>query len=265
MGNYSDLEQRFLKFRRGLVKYKQIYEPVRAGIADAEFIKEEEKLRSLLTQTYGELAGHIHGMAGYVEKIYLGVRADIFMLALTPNIYNVAEKSWGIDSSIQCLDKAIGGCRYARSVEVKKEQIVIHKGAVLDGWLIIIKMFQEAKKKIYIRDRYLNEEVFPIIEKLDSKIDVKAIIMKEKYKDKTNLELIYKKYQKMKNNVEIRELERNKFHRREIIIDEQKGYWFDFSIKDVGLNDGTIHKIKDSNLSNAISTFNKDWNLASKL
>ena len=123
MGNYLELEQKFLKFRRGLVKYKQIYEPVLSGIADAEFIKEEEKLRSLLTQTYGELAGHIHGMAGYVEKIYAGVRTDIFMLALNPNIYYVDEKSWGIDSSIQCLDKAIGGCRYARSVEVKKEQI----------------------------------------------------------------------------------------------------------------------------------------------
>lgn len=104
MIDYSELEKRFKKFRKKLIVYRGIWKKVRIGIGGKELREKEENLCSELTQTYGELAGYIHGMAGYVKKIYAGVQTDIFILALNPNIH-ILEKDWGIISSIQCLDK----------------------------------------------------------------------------------------------------------------------------------------------------------------
>lgn len=264
MIDYSELEKKLKNFRKNLISYKKIWSDLLTDLNRKELKEKEEKLHSKLTQTYGALAGYIHGMAGYVKKIYAGIQVDIFMTALLPYQY-VEEKQWAIEASIQCLDKAIGGCQYAKSVEKKSDQIIIHKGGYLDGWLIIIRILRESKKKIFIRDRYLNEEIFSIIEGLNPKIDINLLIQKEPYKEKSTLKLIYSKYRRSKNNVEIRELAKKQFHSREIIVDENKGYDLTFSIKDVGHTEGRIHMIKRSHLPNTIVDFNKDWKLATKI
>ncbi|MFQ5721328.1 MAG: hypothetical protein ACE5GI_02390, partial [Candidatus Aminicenantales bacterium] len=110
-----------------------------------------------------------------------------------------------------------------------------------EGWLIIIKIFKEAKRTIWIQDRYINEEIFSIVKALNPSIDIKILIQKELYREKETLKLIYNKYKEAEGNVVIRELTSKQFHSREIIIDRQKGYDLTFSIKDVGKADGRIH------------------------
>jgi len=129
----------------------------------------------------------------------------------------------------------------------------------------IIKIFKEAKRTICIRDRYINEEIFSIVEALNPSIDIKMLIQKEPYREKETLKLIYNKYKATKGNVEIRELTSKQFHSSEIIVDGQKGYDLTFSIKDVGNTDGRIHMIKSSNLSDALIRFKSNWKMASSL
>ncbi|NIM91369.1 MAG: hypothetical protein GTO17_10535 [Candidatus Aminicenantes bacterium] len=106
MIDYSEIEKKFKQFRRQLLEYRDLCECLNNNQFNKEIIEKEEKMRSKLTQTYGALAGFIHGMAGYVEKVYAGVQTDIFMLALYPIKVLTSDKRWGIEASLQCLDKA---------------------------------------------------------------------------------------------------------------------------------------------------------------
>jgi len=271
--DYLSLEKSFRLFRKEIINYRDLLiryygktafnAIVMSGKIPPAILNKMDLLKSKLSQKYGVLAANIHGMGGYVELPHGGKQIDIFMTAFFPiSTGNYDFTHWAISASIQCLDKAIGSCQYARSNEIERKgnQICIHRGAIIPGFLEILNIFKEARKNIFIRDRYISAELISMIDTLSRIISVKMLIQREKYQDKPSLKLVYDKYRQQNNNVEIRDIPKSMFHSRKIVIDEQRSYELTFSIKDVGICEGTIFILNEKNTNTSITEFKSDWN-----
>ena len=88
---------------------------------------------------------------------------------------------------------------------------------------------------------------------------VERAIQKRKGKE---YDFFYRAYSR---TVKLTKFVKDLLHLTKLRLDEKKYEGQTFSIKDTGQTEGTIHQIKDSNMSNSISKFNKDWNSASQL
>lgn len=225
--------------------------------------EEERKIRNKLTKEYGELQADIHGMAGYNKMTIAGSSFDIFLTALDPRLKGNPTKNYGIDYSIQCLNKAIGSCRNALKVVKTDDQIIIKKGAQLQGLLEIRKILKKAEKEICIQDRYINVDIFNFIEEIDKNVKIRIVIKKENYSGKSMLELGYKHYREVERNVEIRECEQKEFHSRKIIIDGKDSYNLDFTFQDIGKTESCLSKIKNTKESK--EEFETLWSLTTTL
>ncbi len=266
MTDYSKLELRLKNFLRQLERYRNIYIRLmkRSGYETNNGLYEEErKIRNKLTKEYGELQADIHGMAGYNEMTIAGRIFDIFLTALDPRLEENPAKNYGIDYSIQCLNKAIGSCRNARKVVKTDDQIIIKKGAQLQGLLEIRKILKKAEKEICIQDRYIKVDIFDFIEEIDKNVKIRIVIKKEKYSGKPMLKKGYKIYRDVEKNVEIRECEQKEFHSRKIIIDGKDGYNPDFTLQDIGKTESCLSKIK--NIKASKEEFETLWSIATTL
>lgn len=250
MTDYSLLESRLKKFRNKFEGYRELCNKILnhpdSPKRDTNLVKEERKMRGKLEEGYGELQADIHGMAGYNVLDIRGKELDIFLSALDPRLdKSNFIKFLGLDFSIQCLNKAIGSCRYAKSVKETDDEIIIEKGAAYRGLLVLRKIFNKANKSIIIQDRYLSADIFNFIDEIDKRIDIRILVKAEGYNQKSMLKAVYEKYKNNYNNVEIRELTQKQFHPRKWIIDDTKGYIPDFTLQDIGKSESIIKKIKD--------------------
>jgi len=264
--DYSKLELKFERFLHQFEKYRSIYiKFLETSDCDTncDLYEEQRKLGNQLSKQYGELQANIHGMAGYNELIIHGVKHNIFLSALSPITKNNTIKNHSIEYSIQCLNKAIGSCRHAKKVNHTDDQIIISKGAEYQGILEIRRIFKEAKKKLCIQDRYLSADIFHHIEEIDTNVKIKIIIKKENYPAKAMLKSVYNKYQSVKQNVKIREYKQEEFHSRIILIDDNKGYSPDFSLRDIGKNTSYLSKIQD--IKKSTKDFKNLWSIATPL
>lgn len=265
MTDYVELELKLQKFLQKLKKYKKVYfDLINLDDRNEKLINQEKRMRENLTIEYGELHPYIEKISGYCSVIWGGKKVDVFLAALDPRLdRDNFIKSTGFDFSIQCLYKAIGGCRYERSIEETEDEIIIEKGAIFRGLQVIRKILKKAKKIIRIQDRYLNADIFDFIEELNKNINIAILVQKESYSAKTALKKIYASYRNIENNVEIRECEQNKFHSRKILIDDNEGYNPDFTLQHIGINESYLHKIKDVKTSK--KEFDKLWQTATPL
>lgn len=277
MLDWLTLEKEFTKFKKEILRYQDLLlksygdtatsalQAILSKSISPDSLREIATLRTKLTQKYGSLAGNIHGMAGYVEKTIGGSSIDIFMTAFhTFSSDNFRHFHRAIDESIQCLDKAIGACQRARldEVERKGNQVCINKGARIPGYREILTILKEAKSHLDIIDRYSDATLIEMAETLPLSVSTRILIMKESYKEKSELRLFFSKYKQHKNNIEIREISKKAFHSRQIIIDEQKVYELTFSIKDVGNSNGVIVLLDEKSRIQSLRQFVLDWNSA---
>ncbi len=265
MIDYMELELKLQRFLKRLKKYEKIYfDLIELEDENEKLVNQEKRLREKLTIEYGELHPYIEKISGYCSVIWGGKKVDVFLAALDPRLdRDNFIKSTGFEFSTQCLHKAIGGCRYERSIEETDDEIIIEKGAIFQGFQVIRKIFKKAKKIIRIQDRYLNADIFDFIEELDKDINIEILVQKESYSGKAALKRIYSSYRNTENNVEIRECEKDKFHSRKILIDDNEGYNPDFTLQHIGVNESYLHKIKD--VKKAKKGFDKLWLTATPL
>lgn len=265
MTDYMELESRFQTFLQKLKTYKKIYfDLIKLDERNEKLINQEKRMRENLTIEYGELHPYIKKISGFSSVIWGGKEVDVFLAALDPRLdRDNSIKSTGFEFSIQCLYKAIGGCRYKRSIEETDDEIIIEKGAIFEGLQVIRKILKKAKKNIRIQDRYLNADIFDFIEELNKDINITILVQKESHSAKAALKKIYASYRNTENNVEIRECEQNKFHSRKILIDDNEGYNPDFTLQHIGKNESYLHKIKDAKTSK--KEFDKLWQTATPL
>ncbi len=262
MTNYVELELKFQGFLQKLKEYKEIYfNLIKQDEENEKLVNIENRMREELTIEYGELHPYIERIAGFCSVIWGGKKVDVFLAALDPRLDGSNFiKSTGFEFSIQCLYKAIGGCRYERTIEETDDEIIIEKGAIFEGLQVIRKILTKTKRIIRIQDRYLNADIFDFINELNKDINIEILVQKEPYSAKAALKRIYISYRKTENNVEIRECEKNKFHSRKILIDDKEGYNPDFTLQDIGKNESYLHKIKGVGTSKI--EFDKLWQAA---
>ncbi len=247
MPDFYELEKRFVAFRDKLEIYRTLYINILRFPDGAETPKryeEERGLRDLLTCEYGELQADIHGMAGYNMITIAGMQLDIFLSALDPRLEkDNLIKRHGIEYAFQCINKAIGSCRYAKQVVRTEEQIIIKKGARSQGLMELRNLLSKAEKQVCIQDRYINADIFNLLDEIKDDVVIKIIIQKEFYKGKKALSAIYEEYRAKSSNIHIRHCEQKEFHSRKMLIDEEEGYLLDFTLQDIGKNESYLNRI----------------------
>lgn len=269
MPDFMELEKRFIGFRDRLEDYRKLCVIIVGDHDDLDIDKiceEERELRNSLSCEYGELQADIHGMAGYNMVIWAGRNIDIFLSALDPKMErgNLI-KAYCLEAALQCINKAIGSCKHAKQVARTDKQIIISKGARLQGLVELRNILSRAKKQLCIQDRYINADIFDFADELKDEVVIKIITQKEPYKGKPLLRTFYGEYGANRNNLQIRDCQQNEFHSRKILIDEAEGYMADFSLKDVGKNESYLNILSKPMLDEAINEFAKLWGKSSPL
>ncbi len=121
-----------------------------------------------------------------------------------------------------------------------EDQKIFFKGQIWDSYSLIIDLIQKAKKKIVIIDNYVDKTILDMLTKKKEKVEV-VIITSTNNDNVKNIDI-------QKFNIQYPTLKfarKDLFHDRFIIIDNQELYHCGASIKDLGKKCFGINKIED--------------------
>ena len=122
----------------------------------------------------------------------------------------------------------------------EKEKInhIFYEGQIYNAYLLLIDIFNEAKKEIIIIDNYADKSILDMI----TNLNVKVIIVTKKFNLLKDIDI--KKYNKQYHNLKV--IYSDKFHDRFIILDKKVLYHSGASYKDLGNKCFAINKIEDN-------------------
>lgn len=142
-------------------------------------------------------------------------------------------------------------------VEEKKVNHFFENGQHFDALNEISKIFESAKKEIWIVDGYVNEKTLSLIKSKVESVNVKILTNPKAIDDK--LKTFVDAFNKQYKNLELKPS--SVFHDRFIIIDGKAVYHFGASLKDAGNNTFMFTQLIDTEMIElAINKFNKEWN-----
>ncbi|GAM12869.1 hypothetical protein [Mesobacillus selenatarsenatis] len=135
-----------------------------------------------------------------------------------------------------------------------EEPVFLEKNQQYTGYKKVKEIFKTAKKSILLIDPYIDNTLFTLSEEIDTKIKINVIT--EKFQGDSKL--VYDKYKKEHNNIEIHATKGN--HDRFVIVDDKWVYLFGSSINSLGNKATTIIPIESELIRNNImSYYNEAW------
>jgi len=139
----------------------------------------------------------------------------------------------------------------------KRVNHFFENGQHFDALSEISKIFESAKKEIWIVDGYVNEKTLSLIQSKAESVNVKIITDPKAIDDK--LKTFIDAFNKQYKHLELKSS--SAFHDRFIIIDGKAVYHFGASLKDAGNNTFMFTQLIDNEMIElAINKFNKEWN-----
>ena len=137
------------------------------------------------------------------------------------------------DNEIKLLQES-----FSKLEEKEKINHIFYEGQIYNAYLLLIDIFNEAKKEIIIIDNYADKSILDMI----TNLNVKVIIVTKKFNLLKDIDI--KKYNKQYHNLKV--IYSDKFHDRFIILDKKVLYHSGASYKDLGNKCFAINKIEDN-------------------
>ncbi len=120
-----------------------------------------------------------------------------------------------------------------------KINTIFFEGQIFDAYVLLLDIFDTAKKEIIIIDNYAGKELLKILKNVDKKI----VIISKNIDD-----ILVKKYKNQYSNIEFKNIDI--FHDRFIIIDRKKLYSCGASFKDLGKKCFAVNEMEANELIN---------------
>ncbi|MBF0252532.1 MAG: hypothetical protein HQL29_01830 [Candidatus Omnitrophica bacterium] len=137
-----------------------------------------------------------------------------------------------------------------------KDEILIRAGENFIANRFIRDLIKSCSEKMKIIDPYMGSDFFDLLEDLNHNLTVEIITSDQ---TKKTVRKTYLDYRSQYPNIKMKILPYSeaKFHDRFIIIDEQCGFHFGYSLKDLGKRDSQINKL--GNISKYLLMFGEYW------
>lgn len=120
-----------------------------------------------------------------------------------------------------------------------KINTIFFEGQIFDAYVLLLDIFDTAKKEIIIIDNYAGKELLKILKNVDKKI----VIISKNIDD-----ILVKKYKNQYSNIEFKNIDI--FHDRFIIIDRKKLYSCGASFKDLGKKCFAVNEMEANEIIN---------------